>query len=402
MMHPCSPTLDSARPLSRRALLKGAVLATVAPALWAARGDEAARPPRRAAIIGHTGGGDYGHGLELVFNDRVGIQVVAVADPDPAGCARAAAASGAAAQYADYREMLERERPELVSIGPRWTDQHHAMVSHALRCDAHVFVEKPFTQTLAEADDLIALAARQRLRIVVAHQMRLAPNILELARQLEAGRLGDLLEMRGYGKQDHRAGGEDMMVLGTHIFHLMRLFAGAPQWCTARVLQDGREITAADACAATEPIGPVAGDEIDAQFAFGGGVFGTFTSRGRMREVTGAWGLELIGSKGRARILANPWPTVLLLDAGAWQETGRAERWVPIAGDWPPETRTLAAANGRLVDDWLAAIATGREPASSGRSAGEAIEMVMAVYQAALARGRVAFPLAERGHPLGG
>ena len=368
----------------------------------AASGAAAGGGSRRAAIIGHTGGGGYGHGLELIFNNRPEIKVVAVADPDPAGCARAAAASGAIGQYADYREMLERERPELVSIGPRWTVAHRAMVAHALDCGAHVYIEKPFTTTPAEADELVALAERKGLKIAVAHQMRLAPNVLELARQIEAGRLGDLLALHGCGKQDHRAGGEDMMVLGTHIFHLMRFFAGAPEWCSARVLQGGREITAADARAATEPIGPVAGDEIDAQFAFGAGVFGTFTSRGRMRDVTGAWGLELVGSKGRARILADPWPTVLVLEAGAWAQDGRAERWVPIAGDWPAEARALDAANGRLVDDWLDAIATGREPAASGRSAGEAIEMVMAVYRAALARGRVAFPLAERGHPLEG
>ena len=39
----------------------------------------------KAAIIGHTGTGDYGHGLDLVYNDMSEVAVVAVADPDPSG-----------------------------------------------------------------------------------------------------------------------------------------------------------------------------------------------------------------------------------------------------------------------------------------------------------------------------
>lgn len=71
-----------------------------------------------AAIIGHTGKGNYGHSLELIFNDRENIQVVAVADPNPTGRAKAAAQCKALRQYANYREMLEKEKPSLVCIAP--------------------------------------------------------------------------------------------------------------------------------------------------------------------------------------------------------------------------------------------------------------------------------------------
>ena len=81
----------------------------------------------RAAIIGHTGKGDYGHGMDLVFNDRENIEVVAVADPVPSGRAQAAERCKALRQYDDYRMMLGKEKPDLVSIATRWTDQHRAM-----------------------------------------------------------------------------------------------------------------------------------------------------------------------------------------------------------------------------------------------------------------------------------
>jgi predicted dehydrogenase len=88
----------------------------------------------------------------------------------------------------------------------------------------------------------------------------------------------------------------------------------------------------------------------------------------------------------------------------AWTDQGRSDEWTQIDGD--PEAQATAderssnAANGRVLDDWLAAIEQGREPACSGRAAMKAVEMAMAPYVSALTRSRVALPLAVRSHPL--
>ena len=63
-----------------------------------------------------------------------------------------------------------------------------------------------------------------------------------------------------------------MIVLGSHVFDLMRLYAGDAVFCTARVLHQGREFTRSDARKVKEQIGPVGGDEVCAQFAFANGV----------------------------------------------------------------------------------------------------------------------------------
>src|SRR5688572_12474090 len=105
----------------------------------------------KAAVIGHTGRGDYGHGLDTIFQNRAGVEVVAVADPDATGRARVAGKIKAPRQYADYRELLQKERPNLVSVAMRHADQHHAIILAALRSGAHVYAEKPFTVTSAEA-----------------------------------------------------------------------------------------------------------------------------------------------------------------------------------------------------------------------------------------------------------
>ena len=402
------PTCTRPAAVSRRTVLKaatGLTAAALAPAV-SGRSFGADAAPFTACVIGDTGRGDYGHGMDVVFGGLPGIRVIAVADPDPAGREKAAARCGAERQYADYREMLEKERPNLVSVAPRWSEKHRDMALAAIAAGAHVILEKPITPTLAEADEVLAAADKARRKVAVVHQMRLAPAVVHLKRRVDDGLIGDLLQINAWGKQDARAGGEDLLVLGVHLFDLMRLFAGDPLWCSARVLQNGRDVTRADARSVTERIGPVAGDEVSANFAFGRGVTATFTSRGRLRERTGHWGLELVGSRTAVRILADIWPTVYVMEPGKWGLAGRTDVWKRLEDD--PSVKATAAeqatgpANRRVAEDWLAAVREDREPACSGRNAMKALEMVMAVYHAALGGGRARLPLAERGHPLVG
>ena len=284
----------------------------------------------KAAVIGHTGQGDYGHSLDTIFMNRPGVETVAVADPDPAGGARTAARIGAPRAYAAYEEMLAKERPGLVCVAMRQSPGHYPAALAALRAGAHVYLEKPFTTDCAQADELLAEASARKLQIAVAHTLRVHPSIVRLKRAIQEGVLGDLLEMRAHGKQDARAGGEDLMVLGTHLFDLMRLFAGDPLWCSARVLAQGRDVTLADARRVRDDVGRVAGDQVHAQFAFGGGIHALFTSAGPLRRTLGEWGLELLGSRGAARIVCDVAPLVFLRRDGAWRARGgpsNGRRW---------------------------------------------------------------------------
>ncbi|NBT96088.1 MAG: gfo/Idh/MocA family oxidoreductase, partial [Chloroflexi bacterium] len=68
------------------------------------------------AIIGHTGRGGYGHHLDRAFQGVEGTRVIAVSDPDEAARERVRAIYGSPVGYADYREMLARERPDITVV----------------------------------------------------------------------------------------------------------------------------------------------------------------------------------------------------------------------------------------------------------------------------------------------
>src|SRR4051812_18790491 len=123
----------------------------------------------RVAVIGRTGRGNYGHGLDVVWRSFDNVQIVAVADDDARGRTAARERLGATNAYADYREMLQKERPHIVSVATRWLDSHRDMVVACAEAGASVFLEKPMCRTLAEADEMIAACERHHVKLAIAH-----------------------------------------------------------------------------------------------------------------------------------------------------------------------------------------------------------------------------------------
>jgi predicted dehydrogenase len=365
-------------------------------------------PNLKAAIIGHTGAGDYGHGIERLFQGLPNVSVVAVADPDDSGRAKAKAASDAARDYADYRMMLDKEKPDLVAVAPRWATEHRAMSMAALETGAHLYLEKPFTITLAEADDILRLAKQKQRRVAVAHVTRMAPTVLRLEKALREGLIGEVLEIHTVGKMDSRAGGQDMTVLGLHVFDLARLFGGEVQWCQARIRHQGKAPTIADAKESpSDKVGPVVGDDIFALFAMDSGVNVTFRSRAGLDKAVGPFGMEILGTHGIVRLNSGFAPGISLLKEPNRAATTRTENWKDWTGGIDPATEATFegltgydASHRRVVRDWLQAIAENREPLGSGERAMKAIEMAHGVFQAGITGERVEFPLVKRTHPL--
>ncbi len=361
-------------------------------------------PRYRVAVIGRTGQGDYGHGLDVVWKALDNVEIVAVADEDARGRAAAAQRLGAKNAYADYRQMLDRERPQVVSVASRWLDRHRDHVVACAEAGTSILLEKPMARTLAEADEMVTACERHHVKLAIAHQTRYSPRLARVREMIAQGLLGDLLELRGRGKEDHRGGGQDLMVLGTHIMDLMRFLAGDARWCFSHILEGGRPATKADVRQGGEGMGSVVGDHIDAAYGFDRGVIGSFGTF-KARNPGTRFGLQVYGSKGVIQLTTGSLPPVYFLDDPTWFPGRSKKVWheVTSAGLGKPEPLAdggLGQANVWIARDLLVAIEQDRQPLGSMYDGRAALEMILGVYAAHLTGGPVQLPVTDRRHPL--
>jgi predicted dehydrogenase len=359
----------------------------------------------RVAVIGRTGKGNYGHGLDVVWKEIPNVEIVAVADPDDKGRADAAKRLGAKNAYADYRTMLEKEKPRVVSVADRYLDLHRDMVVACAQAGASIFLEKPMSRTLAEADEMVKAVQTHHVKLAIAHQTRYSPRIARVKELIDAGTLGDVVEVRGRGKEDRRGGGEDLMTLGTHILDLMRFLVGDASWCFSTIQVGGKPATPKDVHPGAEGMGPIVGDRLHATYGFGKGVVGTFGSHVAKAGANNRFALTVYGSKGVVVMNTGSLPPVWVCEDPTW--TGRGKPWVEVtsAGLGKPETMKGAGAhlgNVLIVKDLLESIEKDREPKGGMHDGRAALEMIHAVYASHRAGGPVPLPLKERNNPLEG
>ena len=371
------------------------------------RGEEPGGTRRyRAAVIGHTGRGDYGHGLDVVWADVPGVELVAVADADPKGLAAAAKRLKVSKAYPDYRRMLDEVKPDLVSIATRWVDQHHDMLlAAAERGVRGVYLEKPLCRTLAEADAMIAACQKHNVKVAVAFQTRYSPRLPVVAELIRSGKIGQVLEFRARGKEDARGGAEDLWVLGPHLMNLIEHFGGKPLWCFGSVCEQGRPIRREDVKPGSEGIGLLAGDEVHAMYRLAGGASAYFDS---VRNAGGGprFAMWIYGSKGVIELGTNYTPPTFLLPDTSWSvPRGKNRKWLPVtsAGVDKPEPikdGTPHHGNVEAVKDLILAIETGGKPKADITEARAALEMVVAVFESQRLGKPAPLPLASRADPL--
>ncbi len=368
----------------------------------------------RVGVIGASGKGDYGHGIDVTFAGLERAKIVAVADEQPAGLQKAAERLGVDRRYADFRKMLENEKLDIVCVGPRWLDDRVAMVSAAADAGAHVYCEKPFASDLVMADAMSAACRRRHVKLAMAHQWRAMPPVQQAIRHVREGKYGKLLRVIARPKDDSRGGGEELLVHGTHLFDMMLAFAGTPHWVSGHVLVGDRSATLADRRSGTEPIGPIAGDSISAMFGFSNGVRGYFESTAHLskrgnKDFDNLYGLTLECQQARLQIrqpgdvYVYPAPCVLPdLEKLEWEKQWlEAWHFTPEHKPRPIRSQWLRLGNTYLANNLMDAIEQDQEPLSGLQHAQWITEMVQGVYASHLSAGkRLEIPLAHRAHPL--
>jgi len=269
-----------------------------------------------------------------------------------------------------------------------------------------IYVEKPFARSPEEGDQIAEACAEAGTKLAVAHRNRYHPVLPVLKTVLEDGLIGEVLELRGRGKEDRRGGGEDLWVLGTHVFDLFHNLAGKPLTCSAEMRQGGQPVSKKDVYEGNEGLGPLAGDELHARWRMANGwtaYFDSVRNRGR-REA--AFGLQIIGNKGVVDLRNDREPLVHFMENSPWEPAKADRKWIPVtsAGVGKPEPHDVRGTIHNHVAaarDLLAAIKEDRAPLCDLEAGRMTAEFACSVFESHRLGGKIVkMPLKTRVNPL--
>jgi predicted dehydrogenase len=287
---------------------------------------------------------------------------------------------GVTGLYTDYREMLAKERLDIVSIAthPEW---HKEMVLAC--CEAGVkgiFCEKPLALSLSDCDEMLEACDRAGVKMICNHTRRWTPEWLTIRDFCRNGDFGPLVSIIGYiqsGKpsKDWVAYHEGPLLHdATHIFDLYRMFAGEPQFVIATVERFDKRFRVEDISAVI--LGMDTGVRT-MTFAAERTAFTDFcvilTFERAKIEAGWQYRMWTVGDKiffgEHTGMHAVPWPQMKYKD-----------------------NPYIAA-----IKDLVECIETGRESESSGRDGRRSIEMIMGMYESARQGNvRIDFPVTLR------
>jgi len=141
--------------------------------------------------IGVIGYGYWGPNIVRNFSSVEGATVYSVCDGNQQALVRASKFNPQLSVTCDYNDILTSPVIDAVAvITPVST--HFELARKALENGKHVFVEKPFTATIAEAEELIALADRKKLTIMVDHTFIFTGAVRKIKQLIDEKTLGDL------------------------------------------------------------------------------------------------------------------------------------------------------------------------------------------------------------------
>ena len=181
----------------------------------------------RAALVG-AGRMAQTHAKALVAVPELGL--IAVCDPVAENAARLAQTLGVAVKTLEDT-LADPEVDAVIITAP--TPTHAALIQRVAKAGKHIFVEKPLSATLAEAEDVVQVVQQTQVQCQVGFQRRFDPAYVEVKRALTAGELGQLLSFRGVSRDPApppleflKTSGGLMLDLGIHDLDTMRFLVG--------------------------------------------------------------------------------------------------------------------------------------------------------------------------------
>jgi UDP-N-acetyl-2-amino-2-deoxyglucuronate dehydrogenase len=349
--------------------------------------------PLRAAIVGCGRIARRHAGILASFPD---VGLVGMVDLVPSRAEEFASTYGGRACL-DVQTMVERERPDLVSVcTPSGT---HAGIAQLLFRSGvrNVLVEKPMALRLEDADAMISAGEKASARLFVVKQNRYNPAVVKLREAVESGRFGKLVlgavRVRWCRKQDYYS--QDPW-RGTWAFD-GGVFANQACHHVDLLVSLMGEVAGVSAFAATRLVEIEAEDTGVAILQFGNGALGVIEATTAARPVNLEGSISILGENGTAQVGG-----LALNELAVWR-----------FADERPDDRTAldrfrtnpsdvyGFGHHQLLRDVVDAIRTGRSAAVDGREGRKSLEVIAAIYESIATGRRVRLPFEPRASRLG-
>jgi len=170
-----------------------------------------------------------------------GIEVLAVADLNPARGKRLVDEFGVKRAYTDYKEMLKTERLDGVAVGvPNYL--HKQIVIDVLNAGVNVLCEKPMAMNARECEEMIATAKKNKKHLIIGFMHRHRDDSRALKQIITAGGLGEIYHADAYALRRRgipglggwfttkkMSGGGGLIDIGVHILDLTLYEMGFPE-----------------------------------------------------------------------------------------------------------------------------------------------------------------------------
>jgi predicted dehydrogenase len=375
----------------------------------------------RYGVIGLNGIGR--HHLRMARNNPR-IELTAVADLKQ-DLVKAKAEELDLRGFTDYRDMLDAGIVDAVSIAtPHYTNSIIAL--ECLKAGVHVYVEKPFALKVSEADEMLATARKNNLKICVGFQYRTFRSPRVMKDLITSGAIGDIKRVlwtwgefrpEGYYARDvwretyRHAGGGVLMNQASHDLDLMAWMNGKPVQVSALL---GNQMHKAEI-----------EDIATASILFANGAFGSFQST--INQPKGYSVRQIVGDKGiivvpdvmsltrdrEDKIMLGTYNGVLssLVTELPGDHTQPDVVWREVLSGEMPFWRKLfnpkkicqklgllekiKPVNGIMVlmDSLVDSILNGGEPMVTGESARTTVELINAIILSAVRKKTVDLPL---------
>jgi predicted dehydrogenase len=142
----------------------------------------------RVGVIGY---GYWGPNVVRNLQSLENCQLATICDKNSDSLLRAKRAHPGVDLTTDFSELLTSTQIDAIAVvTPVWT--HFELAKAALQNGKHVFVEKPFTSTTQQAEELIELAERNKLKIMVDHTFLFTGAVKKIRQLIDDGTLGAL------------------------------------------------------------------------------------------------------------------------------------------------------------------------------------------------------------------